>query len=367
MSKRILWLTENYPPQRGGMAQSCDRIINGLRTIGYDIDVIHFCAHADKANKKEQLNGSYTSFGFYESEPHTLNLLWNDIKNREAFDYVVCFGGHLAMIGAPIYAKWLEVKLIVFLRGNDFDSSIFALRKREALEYALSSAAMVFSVSKEKKTKINRWLPDANVHYIPNGINTTDWLPMKSEIAFAEQWRSENTTNKVCFGIIGSLKSKKGLDFFLDALQGTNLKNEIHLLLIGDVLEKDHDFLKDRNFDYSILPFKDRFELMKYYICCDAVVIPSFYEGMPNVMLEAGALGITVIASKVDGMADVITHKEDGLLFEAGNDDQLKKTIYDFCSLEPAERKALGERLKTKIITNYTAKHETTYYHELLQ
>src|SRR4051794_41636068 len=39
---RPLWLTETYPPSRGGMAQSCDRIVRGLRRRGVTVDVLHF-------------------------------------------------------------------------------------------------------------------------------------------------------------------------------------------------------------------------------------------------------------------------------------------------------------------------------------
>ncbi|MEM6831416.1 MAG: hypothetical protein AAF551_12965, partial [Bacteroidota bacterium] len=81
MSIRILWLTENYPPQRGGMAQSCDRIINGLRKVGYVIEIIHFTSQPSRKERKTQKMGGYTSVGFVESESHTLNMTWHYIKD----------------------------------------------------------------------------------------------------------------------------------------------------------------------------------------------------------------------------------------------------------------------------------------------
>ena len=45
-SLRALWLTETYPPSRGGMAQSCDRIVRGLRRRGVLVDVLHFMPSA---------------------------------------------------------------------------------------------------------------------------------------------------------------------------------------------------------------------------------------------------------------------------------------------------------------------------------
>ncbi|MEL7006414.1 MAG: glycosyltransferase, partial [Bacteroidota bacterium] len=88
---------------------------------------------------------------------------------------------------------------------------------------------------------------------------------------------------------------------------------------------------------------------------------PSFYDGMPNVMLEAGALGIPIIASNVDGMADVIEHEKEGLLFRAGDEDDCRKVLYQLVELGE-EIKALGEALKRKITNQYTKDHEIEAY-----
>ena len=347
------------------MAQSCDRIISGLRNSGYHIEIVHFTTYDGKAERKSQQMGGYTALSFAESESHTLNLAWSVVKELGQFDYVASFGVHLCMIASPIYAKWLQTDLLVFLRGNDFDSSIFSLRKREVLQYALESAKMVFTVSDEKRVKIQKWLPKVDTHFVPNGIDTLDWKPTKSEVDYALNWRKEHQNGKNCLGLMGQLKAKKGVHFFLSALNKTNLQQEIHLLLVGDVSEDDQQMLSDLTFSYSILPFQDRFELMKYYMCCDAVVIPSFYDGMPNVMLEAGALGIPIIASAVDGMLDVIDHGKDGLLFKAGNEDDCRKKLYDFISLGD-QIQVLGLSLRDKIHTTYTSTHEIQQYSYLL-
>ncbi len=343
------------------MAQSCDRLINGLRGVGYQIEIIHFIHRGKVFKRKQQKNGGYTAINYEESEPHTLNITWNYIKTLGAFDYVVSFGGYLSIIGTPIYAQWMSTKLIIFLRGNDFDTAIFTPRKRESLQYALQQSALIFSVSSEKQEKINRWVPDLSVHFVPNGIDLTDWRPSKSEKNYAKNWKAQHASNKICLGLIGQLKPKKGIQFFIEALTKTSLSDEIHLLLIGDIEEDHQRDLSEKGLSYSLLPFQDRYELMKYYLCCEAVVIPSFYDGMPNVMLEAGSLGVPVIASNIDGMADLITHEQDGLLFQVGDEDGCRKVLYQFVSLNE-KRKDLGEALKAKIIDQYTLDHEINAY-----
>ncbi|MEM7549501.1 MAG: glycosyltransferase family 4 protein [Bacteroidota bacterium] len=361
MAIRLLWLTENYPPQRGGMAQSCDRLIYGLRSSGYEIEIIHFTTRGNSFVRKQQKGGGYTAITFEDGEPHTLNMAWNHIKTLGSFDYLIAFGGNLSMTGAPIFSRWMETRLITFLRGNDFDTSIFTARKREILQYALQESSIVFSVSGEKLKKINRWIPNINVQFVPNGIDLKDWAPTKSEVDFSQAWKDENSQYKTCIGLIGQLKPKKGVQFFINALSKTSLKEEVHLLLIGDIEEAHQQELDEKELSYTLIPFRDRYELMKYYLCCDALVIPSFYEGMPNVMLEAGSLGIPVIASQVDGMADVISHEQDGLLFQVGNEEACRKALYQFMSMKD-QWKELGHALKTKIENKYTSDHEIEAY-----
>ena len=362
----LLWLTENYPPQRGGMAQSCDRIIDGLRNKGFTIEIIHFTNRGGNFQRKQQQNGGYTAIAFEDSEAHLLNMAWNYISTLGKFDYIICFGGYLSMIGAPVFAKWADTKLITFLRGNDFDTAIFTPRKRDVLKDALCQSEMVFSVSQEKIRKIRKWMPDVVVNYVPNGIDMDEWVPSKSEKEYAVQWKAANCPEKLCIGLFGHLKPKKGSDFLVEALSKTGLPGQAHLLLVGENTPELENSLEEAGISFTLMPFLDRYELLKYYLCCDAVAIPSFYDGMPNVMLEAGALGIPVIASDVDGMLDLIDHDKNGILFRAGNLDHCRKMFYYLFSLTVEKRSDLGTQLQSKIEKHYTSDHEISAYQEYI-
>jgi glycogen(starch) synthase len=362
----ILWLTENYPPQRGGMAQSCDRIVDQLRKLGYMINVLHFTHSNAPFQITQQRNGWYAVARFEDSEAHTLNVTWEFIRQKPV-SAIVCFGGYLPMLAAPVFAKWLSVPLLTLVRGNDFDSAVFTPRKRDMVRDVLEASRVVSVVSKDKVEKIEKLYPQVNVQYVPNGIDTENWKPTPSEIVFAETWRKENNEHKVCIGLFGQLKAKKGVRFLFDALRQSEVLKQVHFLMIGEVTEETEQLIASHEFSITSFTFLDRYELLKYYLCCDGIAIPSFYDGMPNVLLEAGALGIPVIASNTGGMKDIITDRQNGMVFTPGDASSCRKSFFDFVNLSDAFRKALGAQLKETICTQYSVQLETKRYDELLK
>ncbi len=366
----LLWLTENYFPNRGGMAQSCDRITHTLKSLGVLIDIVHFTNRKNVFRTDNVFNGSYTAFPFEEDESHTLNLLWNFLNlpanSNKKYSHIVAYGGSLSILAAPVFAKWLSIPLITLVRGNDFDQAVFSAKRRDTLFYALQNSYHVCVVSTDKLFKIKQLISDVNISYIPNGINTQEWKPLASDLKRAEQWKKMNTANdKKIIGLFGFLKAKKGLNFFIDSIVKAGKTDNIHLLITGENSEEISKQLTDSNISSSFLPFLDRFELLAYYPVCDAIAIPSFYDGMPNVLLEACALGIPVIASNVDGMKDVLIDNNHGFLFQPFDSEGCADAICKFLNTKDVDLKKIGNRCIELITNQYTHLHEARNYFDL--
>ena len=75
----------------------------------------------------------------------------------------------------------------------------------------------------------------------------------------------------------------------------------------------------------------------------DIFVLSSDYEGMPNALIEAMCLGIPVISTKVSGATDLIQHRENGLLVEIDDEDELRHAM-----LELLENKDKARRMAEK-------------------
>jgi glycosyltransferase involved in cell wall biosynthesis len=115
------------------------------------------------------------------------------------------------------------------------------------------------------------------------------------------------------------------------------------------------------------LPFADRWELLSIYPACDYVAIPSFYDGMPNVLLEAGALGVPVVASTAGGMVDVLEDGFSGFLFHPGDKHGCRNALWRVCNTEPSARKLMGDNLQKRIRNDFHSRLETAAYRKIMQ
>ncbi len=370
---RVLWLTENYYPSRGGMAESCDRIVFNLRKSGLKIDIIHLFARAKSFRHEEEQGGDTYIFPQEEDMAHTLNRVWNFLEShcsRYTYSHVLAFGGYLPLTAAPLYAAWLSLPLITLIRGNDFDTAIFYPHRRGILKDALLASQVVSSVSRDKIRKMKAMYPQVSTQYIPNGIDLDTWKLLPSDADKASRIKQElSSQQKPIVGIFGQLKAKKGVVFFLKALARAALSTQVHLLFVGDLNPEVEEMLENYpdRFSYTHLGFMERFALLPYYAACSLIAIPSFYDGLPNVLLEAGGLGIPIIASRVAGMADVIEHDKTGLLFEAGDLEGAAQSLRYWEQMSPEARWQMGKALQERIREEYTHIRECQRYINLFQ
>jgi glycosyltransferase involved in cell wall biosynthesis len=133
-------------------------------------------------------------------------------------------------------------------------------------------------------------------------------------------------------GYIGQIAEIKGVHILIEAI--TKLKSEpVHLVIYGDLTKNPAYVERLRNIveDETKIEFRglfDRHKLMQVMENIDVLVVPSlWYENSPNVIQEAFATKTPVITSDLGGMAELIKHRENGLLFLAGDNTALAEQI----------------------------------------
>ncbi|GAA2132294.1 glycosyltransferase family 4 protein [Actinomadura napierensis] len=364
---RVLWVTEHYPPSQGGMANSCDRIVRGLRGAGAEVDVAHLTRRERPWAVTREHGGRLLTAPLGDDPEHALRRLWTTLTAEDltgAYTHVVAFGGTYSMLAAPVLARLVDAPLITLLRGNDIDVGVFSMRRRGVLADALRASARVCVVARNHTPLVRALAPDAAVTFVANSVDTAQWRILPSERERGRAWRAGNVEpGRRTIGIIGQLKNKKGVGFFLDALVASGHADRFHLVLVGEVEETVTAWLAERkdSVPHSFLPFLERYDLPAVYASCDLAALPSFYDGMPNVALEAAALGVPLICSDAGGLADVADDAI-GFAFPAGDAHACRTAIDRAARAGDKELAALGAAGAERIARDFTPAAETAGY-----
>lgn len=133
-------------------------------------------------------------------------------------------------------------------------------------------------------------------------------------------------------GFVGRLEYQKGILNFVEAIPKTLAKrNEVKFLIIGEgILEDDvRAFLDEHSLNSHVKRFGwiQHKELPDWLNSLKMLVLPSYHEGLPNIMLEAMACGTPVLATPVDAIPDVIRDGETGFLLRDNSSEWIAEGI----------------------------------------
>jgi colanic acid/amylovoran biosynthesis glycosyltransferase len=93
-------------------------------------------------------------------------------------------------------------------------------------------------------------------------------------------------------------------------------------------------------------------EIRSHYAAADVFCLPSFAEGVPVVLMEAMAMRVPVVTSRVMGITELVEDGEDGLLVRPGRADELAVAL-ERLGRDPELRRRLGERAREKVVAEF--------------
>ncbi|MEE8427874.1 MAG: glycosyltransferase [Gammaproteobacteria bacterium] len=140
-------------------------------------------------------------------------------------------------------------------------------------------------------------------------------------------------------GVFGRLSQEKGQDLMLKALSQNDLGfNGVHVLFVGSGPWNKYlqEMAAQLNLSKRVHFVGHQPGMMDYYSAIDLLVLPSRSEGMPNVILEACAIGKPILATNVGDVSEVIEHGINGWLYSPESVESLIDALIDV--LEQKER-----------------------------
>ena len=163
---------------------------------------------------------------------------------------------------------------------------------------------------------------------------------------------------------MGRLSQEKGIFTLLQAMRG--LKNlGLKILGAGPLAESLKTQIRAQHLDnVQLLGFvkgEDKYRILRRALCC---VVPSeCYENLPYAVLESAAVATPVIASRLGGLAAIISDQETGLLFTPGDSGELRKQV-EFLAANPEAARRIGAQAREQVQRRHTA---DSHYRRLMQ
>ena len=328
---RILLITDGIMPfVTGGMQQHSHYIAKYLTLNNCQVTLVH-CIYDGEIPKNSEINNSFfdghnklfkiitlkfpVSFKFpghyiYNSWRYS-KLIYESVKEElDSFDfiYIKGFSGwqllrmrSKAMNNSPIGINFHGMNM--FLPTNGLKLILSNLLFRPFIRFNMKKSDYVFSYGgKVTSTIISAGVPREKIIEIPTGI----------ESRFIINEDSILVNKKLKFLFVGRDDPLKGNDEIFKALKSIK-PSFLDFQFIGPIPKK----LVQSNIKYHGL-IKNRKDFFNIMDRCDVLVLPSYSEGMPNVILEAMSRGLIIIATDV-GAVNVLVSSKNGILIKNPN------------------------------------------------
>lgn len=303
--KRLLCIVSSM--NAGGAETFMMKIYRALDKTKFQIDFLVFIQEEGFYDKEILSMGGKIYYSIPKSNGFIKSFITiKEIVKREKYDYVMRVAQHSISSFDLLAAKQGGARTLVYRSSNSstgggrVDRILHILFKPLAkfiptIKIAPSTEAAEFVFGKN-------CIKNGNAHIIKNAISLENYL-------FNDESRNKirkelGIDDKFVVGHVGRFNKQKNHSFLIDVfLEIHNKKEDSVLLLVGkgeledEILEK----IKKLNLNNRVIFTGVRDDVPKIMMAMDVFVFPSFFEGMPNSVIEAQATGLKCV------VADTIT------------------------------------------------------------
>ncbi len=197
-----------------------------------------------------------------------------------------------------------------------------------------------------------------------NGINTSHFSTENFSFAQKEALKEQIgiDANDFVYVFVGRLVTDKGINELVCAFKKLKLNHPNAKLLLVGPLETELDPLLPATLEAiesvkNIIAVGYQNDVRLYFAIADCLVFPSYREGFPNVVMQAGAMGMPSIVTNINGCNEIIVQGENGLIIPTKDEkalyDAMLKCMEDeafFAVLKQNARAMIVERYEQKVV-----------------
>jgi glycosyltransferase involved in cell wall biosynthesis len=367
---KVCMISNNYPPLREGLGFAVNRIAKNLKGAGIEVHVVT-CREKGEFADLLKINTSIEDgvyvhrlmdkeFGKYHNSPyeaHKILLFLKKLHEKYSFDVFQGFGIIPCGFISSLISKMTGVPNIVSVRGYWGEIGILDNNFIKSITWTIENAARVSFVSESSRKRMCFFAEckDKSV-VIYNSLDPGIFL-------YDETKKLDLRGFKI--GVVGIMREKKGWDYMLEAfsrLEG-EIKN-VNLVLIGFLENGYVPKINGGAKNVVVTGFVEHRYILNYINQMDVVVIPSFSDGCPNVLLESMYCKKPVIATRVGAIQEIIKDRVNGVLVEplSSEDIYMKlKVLLDDVNL----REGLGAGAYQTVKNDFSPEKETMKWIEV--
>jgi glycosyltransferase involved in cell wall biosynthesis len=299
---------------------------------------------------------------------YIISLIWYLWRRRSDYDLIHVHGLNYHTFAVVVAGRLFKRKVVTKLANSGRASDINKMRQDRQL--ALARYMLPTALECDRFVALNKAVV---------GELTAVGVPAQKIIELTNGVETDQITARPCYTLhdparlvyVGRLHEQKGLDTLLKALQQLlqqGVAGNICLQLIGD-----GPLRNELAQQVQQLRISDHVEFMgqtdqvlALLQQADIFVLPSRAEGISNALLEAMAVGLPVIVSKIPGNVDVVEHRKNGLLFTVDDPDSLTGCLTLLLN-QPELRIQLGTTARNTVENHYSLNYVADRYVDLYQ
>ena len=238
----------------------------------------------------------------------------------------------------------MEIKTIVFIRGDDLHDSRFKSHAKIRVtihrlleKFSIRYSALIVATNKHMmETLKERNKPYFPIDFLPNNIVNADQQYTKNKLSTED--------GMYRFVAVSVLNERKNILYALQAMANMRVLNWQFLVIGADVEntgygKKLEAFIAQNNLHYKVRMLGWQENVLETVSQCDLFIIPTTMEGSPNALLEALGTHISCIGSNIPEVAELLDDPR--MVFNLKDPASLTQQLDQFCS-DPAYRDQLA-------------------------
>lgn len=234
-----------------------------------------------------------------------VSVMENKIKKCiDTFKPDIIFTNHLYIMSSIVANMKLDCKVFAFCHGTDLRQLYKNEMHKNFILKKINKVDGIFCLSNNQKKEITELFNYdlKKIHVIGGGYD--------SEFYYYEEKKPHKKNDLIKIIYAGKFSRSKGVIYLLKAFDELKDKYNIHLILAGSgtgiEYEEIINYSKKLDEFVTLKGYLSMKEISDLFRSCDIFAMPSFYEGLSLVTIEAMACGLRIVTNKLENLIDFV-------------------------------------------------------------